>query len=232
MIKTSRILAFVLILFACQLAQAQQQNTDWPNLKKFQEANAELGPPAANEQRVVFMGNSITEGWIKHSPEFFKGRPYINRGIGGQTTPQMLLRFRQDVVALKPKVVVLLCGINDIAGNTGPSTLEMIEDNIASMTEIALANNINVVLSSVLPAYDFPWRPNMEPAPKVIALNKWIKAYAAKKKVVYLDYFSAMVDERNGMKSIYHSDEVHPNKLGYSVMEPLAEQAIKTALKK
>lgn len=232
MIKTSRILAFVLILFACQFTQAQQQDTDWPNLKKYREANAELGPPAANEQRVVFMGNSITEGWIKQAPEFFKGRPYINRGIGGQTTPQMLVRFRQDVVSLKPKVVVLLCGINDIAGNTGPSTLEMIEDNIASMTEIALANNINVVLSSVLPAYDFPWRPNMEPAPKVIALNKWIKAYAAKKKVVYLDYFSAMVDERNGMKSIYHSDEVHPNKLGYSVMEPLAEQAIKVALKK
>ncbi|MGN7205152.1 SGNH/GDSL hydrolase family protein [Pedobacter sp. SAFR-022] len=232
MIKTSRILAFVLILFACHSTQAQQQDPDWPNLKKYREANAELGPPAANEQRVVFMGNSITEGWIKQAPEFFKGRPYINRGIGGQTTPQMLVRFRQDVVSLKPKVVVLLCGINDIAGNTGPSTLEMIEDNIASMTEIALANNINVVLSSVLPAYDFPWRPNMEPAPKVIALNKWIKAYAAKKKVVYLDYFSAMVDERNGMKSIYHSDEVHPNKLGYSVMEPLAEQAIKVALKK
>ena len=191
-----------------------------------------MGLPAANEQRVVFMGNSITEGWINKSPEFFKGRPYINRGIGGQTTPQMLIRFRADVVALKPKVVVLLCGINDIAGNTGPSTLEMIQDNIASMTEIALTNNIKVVLSSVLPAYDFPWCPNMEPAPKVIALNNWIKTYAAQKKVVYLDYFSAMVDERNGMKSIYHTDEVHPNKLGYSVMEPLAEQAIKAALKK
>jgi lysophospholipase L1-like esterase len=229
--KSPRILAFVLMFFACQSAQTQQ-NEDWPNLKKYREANVALGPPATNEQRVVFMGNSITEGWINKSPAFFKGRPYINRGIGGQTTPQMLIRFRADVVALKPKVVVLLCGINDIAGNTGPSTLEMIQDNIASMTEIALANNIKVVLSSVLPAYDFPWRPNMEPAPKVIALNKWIKAYAAQKKMVYLDYFSAMVDERNGMKSIYHTDEVHPNKLGYSVMEPLAEQAIKTALKK
>ena len=229
--KSPRILAFVLMFFALHSTQAQQ-NDDWPNLKKFREANVALGPPATNEQRVVFMGNSITEGWINKSPEFFKGRPYINRGIGGQTTPQMLIRFRADVVALKPKVVVLLCGINDIAGNTGPSTLEMIQDNIASMTEIALANNIKVVLSSVLPAYDFPWRPNMEPAPKVIALNKWIKAYAAQKKMVYLDYFSAMVDERNGMKSIYHTDEVHPNKLGYSVMEPLAEQAIKTALKK
>lgn len=228
--KPSRILIFVLIFMAIQTAQAQQ-NDDWPNLKKYREANARLSAPAANEQRVVFMGNSITEGWINLRPEFFNGRPYINRGIGGQTTPQMLIRFRADVVALKPKVVVLLCGINDIAGNTGPSTLEMIEDNIASMTEIALANNIKVVLSSVLPAYDFPWRPNMEPAPKVMALNKWIKAYAAQKKVVYLDYFSAMVDERNGMKSIYHTDEVHPNKAGYAVMEPLVEQAIKKALK-
>jgi lysophospholipase L1-like esterase len=228
--KPSRILIFVLIFMAVQTAQAQQ-NDDWPNLKKYREANAKLSAPAANEQRVVFMGNSITEGWINQRPEFFNGRPYINRGIGGQTTPQMLIRFRADVVALKPEVVVLLCGINDIAGNTGPSTLEMIEDNIASMTEIALANNIKVVLSSVLPAYDFPWRPNMEPAPKVMALNKWIKAYAAQKKVVYLDYFSAMVDERNGMKSIYHTDEVHPNKAGYAVMEPLVEQAIKKALK-
>ena len=228
--KPSRILIFVLIFMAVQTAQAQQ-NDDWPNLKKYREANAKLSAPAANEQRVVFMGNSITEGWINQRPEFFNGRPYINRGIGGQTTPQMLIRFRADVVALKPKVVVLLCGINDIAGNTGPSTLEMIEDNIASMTEIALANNIKVVLSSVLPAYNFPWRPNMEPAPKVMALNKWIKAYAAQKKVVYLDYFSAMVDERNGMKSIYHTDEVHPNKAGYAVMEPLVEQAIKKALK-
>ena len=228
--KPSRILIFVLIFMAVQTAQAQQ-NDDWPNLKKYREANAKLSAPASNEQRVVFMGNSITEGWINQRPEFFNGRPYINRGIGGQTTPQMLIRFRADVVALKPKVVVLLCGINDIAGNTGPSTLEMIEDNIASMTEIALANNIKVVLSSVLPAYDFPWRPNMEPAPKVMALNKWIKSYAAQKKVVYLDYFSAMVDERNGMKSIYHTDEVHPNKAGYAVMEPLVEQAIKKALK-
>jgi lysophospholipase L1-like esterase len=229
--KTSRILTLCLVLLAIQTVKAQQ-NEDWPNFKKYREANEKLGLPKAQEQRVVFMGNSITEGWINLSPDFFKGKPYVNRGIGGQTTPQMLVRFRADVVALKPKVVVLLCGINDIAGNTGPSTLEMIEDNIASMTEIALSNNIKVILSSVLPAYDFPWKPNMEPAPKVIALNKWIKAYANQKKVTYLDYFSAMVDERNGMKSIYTSDEVHPNKLGYSVMEPLVEKAIKATLKK
>lgn len=225
-----RILPILIMLFTLQSAQAQQ-NEDWPNFKKYREANSKLGLPEAKQKRVVFMGNSITEGWSNLSPDFFKGKPYVNRGIGGQTTPQMLIRFRADVVALKPSVVVLLCGINDIAGNTGPSTLEMIQDNIASMTEIALSNDIKVVLSSVLPAYDFPWKPNMEPAPKVIALNKWIKQYAAKKKVVYVDYFSAMVDERNGMKSIYTSDEVHPNKLGYAVMEPLVEKAIQTALK-
>lgn len=229
--KTSPIIALFLIVLAFSSAKAQE-NGDWPNLKKYRAANAALGLPAANENRVVFMGNSITEGWINLSPDFFKGRPYINRGISGQTSPQMLVRFRADVVALKPKVVVILCGINDIAGNTGPSTLEMIEDNIASMTEIALSNNIRVVLSSVLPAYDFPWRPNMEPASKVSALNNWIKAYAAQKKVVYVDYFSAMVDKRNGLDPKLTKDEVHPNKLGYSIMEPLVEKAIQLTLKK
>lgn len=229
--KIPGIIALLLIMMAFNVTKAQE-NADWPNFKKYRNANVTLGLPAANENRIVFMGNSITEGWINHSPEFFKGRPYLNRGIGGQTSPQMLVRFRADVVALKPKVVVILCGINDIAGNTGPSTLEMIEDNIASMTEIALSNNIGVVLSSVLPAYDFPWRPNIEPARKVIALNKWIKDYAAQKKVVYVDYFSAMVDKRNGLDPKYTSDEVHPNKLGYGVMEPLVEKAIQLVMKK
>ncbi len=143
----------------------------------------------------------------------------------------MLVRFHQDVVALKPKVVVMLCGINDIAGNTGPSTLEMIEDNIAAMTEIARANKIRVVLSSVLPAYDFPWRPGLEPANKVIALNKWIKAYAEEQKFVYVDYFSAMKDERNGLPKSLAGDGIHPNKAGYAIMEPLVEEAIAKALK-
>jgi lysophospholipase L1-like esterase len=204
---------------------------DWPNLKRFQEENAKLAAPAANEKRVVFMGNSITEGWKNSSPEFFNGRPYINRGISGQTTPQMLIRFHQDVVNLKPKVVVLLCGINDIAGNTGPSTLEMIQDNIAAMAEIARVNKINVVLSSVLPAFDFPWKPGMEPANKVIALNTWIKAYAAQHKLIYLDYFSAMKDERNGLSEDLAKDGIHPTKKGYAIMEPLAEKAIAQAMK-
>jgi lysophospholipase L1-like esterase len=218
----------VVICLSTQFANAQ----DWPNLKRFQEENAKLAAPAANQKRVVFMGNSITEGWKNTSPEFFNGRPYINRGISGQTTPQMLIRFHQDVVNLKPKVVVMLCGINDIAGNSGPSTLEMIEDNIAAMAEIAKANKISVVLSSVLPAFDFPWKPGLEPANKVIALNQWIKEYAAAHKLVYLDYFSAMKDERNGLPKSLAGDGIHPNKAGYAIMEPLVEKAIALAMKK
>src|SRR5665811_2601203 len=146
---------------------------DWPNLKEFQEANQELGAPAADEDRVVFMGNSITIGWLNNRPEFFEGQPYVNRGISGQTTPQMLIRFRQDVVDLKPKVVVILAGTNDIAGNTGPSTLEMIEDNIASMAVLAKAEKIKVILCSVLPVYDYPWAPGLQPAEKIATLNQW-----------------------------------------------------------
>ena len=205
---------------------------DWPNLAKYRDANAQLPPPAKNENRVVFLGNSITEGWTQYFPTMFPGKPYINRGISGQTTPQMLVRFRQDVIALKPKVVVILAGINDIAGNTGPSTLEMIENNLASMTELAQSNGIRVVLSSVLPAFDFPWRPGMEPAPKVIALNKWIKGYAAERGAVYLDYHSAMSDEKGGMRDGLASDGVHPTEAGYRIMAPLAEQAIAEALRK
>jgi lysophospholipase L1-like esterase len=216
------------LCLSSQLAVAQ----DWPNLKRFQEDNAKLAAPAPDEKRVVFMGNSITEGWKNASPEFFNGRPYVNRGISGQTTPQMLIRFHQDVVKLKPRVVVMLCGINDIAGNTGPSTLEMIEDNIAAMAEIARANKISVVLSSVLPAFDFPWKPGMEPANKVIALNEWIKTYAAQHKLVYLDYFTAMKDERNGLSKELAKDGIHPTKAGYAIMEPLAEKAIAQAMKK
>lgn len=205
---------------------------DWPNLAQFQEANAALEAPAANEDRVVFMGNSITIGWINSRPEFFEGKPWINRGISGQTTPQMLVRFRQDVVDLKPKVVVLLAGTNDIAGNSGPSTLEMIMDNMKGMAEMAHANGIKVVLSSTLPAYDYPWKPGLEPAPKIIALNKMIKAYCEVTRHVYLDYFSAMVDDRGGLPKKYAADEVHPTKQGYAVMEPLVEVAIAQALTK
>jgi len=212
----------LLFLFCMISMQAQ----DWPNLERFQKENAMIN----TTDRVVFMGNSITEGWSNIHPEFFEGKPYVNRGIGGQTTPQMLIRFRQDVVSLHPKLVVILAGINDIAGNTGPSTLEMIMDNIKSMAEIARANNIKVVLSSVLPAYDFPWSPGLDPGPKVMRLNAMIKEFCEAQNFVYLDYFSAMVDDRNGMDKKYHEDEVHPNILGYQVMAPLAEAAIKKAI--
>ncbi len=203
---------------------------DWPNLERFKNEDDSLGLPKPNENRIVFMGNSITIGWIDKRPEFFTGNSFVNRGINGQTTPQMLIRFRQDVVNLKPKVVVILAGTNDIAGNTGPSTLEMIMDNLKSMTEIAKANNIKVILCSVLPAFDYPWRTGMKPNEKIPILNKMIKDYADQNDVIYLDYYSAMVDDNNGMKKEFSEDGVHPNVDGYKVMEPLVEKAINEAL--
>jgi len=173
---------------------------DWANLKKYDEENMKISPPQPGEQRVVFMGNSITEGWFKMDPDFFKGKSYVGRGIGGQTTPQILVRFRQDVVNLKPAVVIILAGTNDIAGNTGPTTIEAIMNNIASMADIAATNKIKVVLSSVLPVFDYPWKPGLEPAEKIVSLNKMIKDYADKNGHIYLDYFSAMADERKGLK--------------------------------
>src|SRR5688572_3210163 len=211
-------------------AQSSQLAVDWPGLQRYREANASLAAPAPNESRVVFYGNSITEGWARHFAEMFPGKPYIGRGISGQTTPQLLVRFRQDVVALRPRAVVVLAGTNDIAGNTGPSTLEMIQDNLASMAEIAKANGIKVILSSVLPVYDYRWRPGLEPAPKIVALNRWMADYARRNGLVYLDYHSAMSDERQGMKADLSYDGVHPNEAGYRVMAPLAERAIGAAL--
>ena len=223
-------MTMIALIFSFGAATNYTSAQDWPNLKQFQEDNTTVGLPADGENRVVFMGNSITIGWLKKRPEFFKGKPYINRGIGGQTTPQMLIRFRQDVIALQPKVVVILAGTNDIAGNTGASTLEMIANNIKSMAEIAHANNIKVILSSTLPAYDYPWKPGLEPAEKIVALNKMIKSYCEEKGHIYLDYFSAMADERKGLPKKYAKDEVHPTVEGYKVMEPLVEAAITKAL--
>ena len=200
-----------------------QSTTDWPNLAKYRDSNAVTGT------RVVFMGNSITEGWKKY---WFTGKPYVNRGIGGQTTPQMLVRFHQDVIALRPSVVVILAGTNDIAGNTGPSTVEMIEDNLAGMAEMARANGIQVVLCSVLPVFDYPWRPGLQPAPKILALNAWMKHYADSTGSVYVDFHSAMRDERNGMRADLASDGVHPNEAGYKIMAPLVEQGIADALRR
>ena len=213
-------------------ANEEKFRNDWANLSRYKEENEKLGPPKPGENRVVFMGNSITAGWINRHPEFFANRPYLDRGISGQTTPQMLIRFTQDVIDLKPKVVVILAGINDIAQNTGPTTLEAIMDNISGMALLARANGIKVILCSVLPAFDFPWRPGLEPADKVIALNKMIKAFADKNGFHYLDYYSSLVDSRKGMKKQYATDEVHPTLEGYKVMEPLVEKAIEASLKK
>lgn len=224
-------LPVVLLAFVGSLASAQASPAgDWSNLARYRAANDTFTPPARAETRVVYIGDSITELWAQYFSLLFPGKPYINRGISGQTTPQILLRFRQDVVALKPKVVVILAGTNDIAGNTGPSTLEMIQNNIASMTEISQANGIQVVLASVLPAYEFAWKRDVEPAPKIVALNSWIRSYAMRSRAVYLDYHSAMVDARGGLRTDYTSDGVHPNLVGYKLMAPLAEKAIVRAL--
>lgn len=221
------------------MSQLERALNDWPFLAKYRDADKELPPPAPGETRVVFMGDSITEGWGRKesatSPdraEFFPGKPYINRGISGQTTPQMLVRFRQDVIDLQPKVVVLLAGTNDIAENTGKTTLRDIGNNIASMSDLARANGIRLVLCSVLPTSDFPWRRGLEPAPKIRALNAWIKEYAAKNGFVYVDYYSSMATSDGGLKPELSLDGVHPNKAGYEIMAPLAEAGIEEALKK
>ena len=216
----------IMIIFMNESTIAQ----DWANLNRFKIENDSLGLPTENEHRIVFMGNSITQGWSEFLPEFFDGKPYVNRGISGQTTPQMLLRFRQDVINLKPKVVIILAGTNDIAGNTGPSTLQMIMDNIISMTELAIANDIEVVLCSVVPAFDYPWSTGLNPNKNIPNLNKMIKTYSETNDIIYLDYFSEMVDENNGLKENLTYDGVHPNKLGYEIMAPLTEQAISKTL--
>ena len=205
---------------------------DWPNLNRYQNENATLKPAEHGEKRIVFMGDSITEFWSTVHPEFFIGQSYINRGISGQTTPQMLLRFKDDVIALRPNIVVILAGINDIAGNTGPMTTEMIRDNIFSMIELANTHDIKVILGSLLPAYDFPWKPNQNPIKKITALNEILKNYANANDIVYVDYYSAMTDERKGLKSDFSNDGVHPNKAGYQVMMPIAEKAIAMTLLK
>jgi lysophospholipase L1-like esterase len=205
---------------------------DWPWLGRFRDDDALRGEPATGENRVVFMGDSITQGWKIEGPDgYFPGKPYINRGISGQTTPQMLLRFRQDVINLHPRVVVILAGINDIAGNTGLETAEQIEGNLATMAELATAHHIRVVLCSIMPAFDFPWRPGLVPAPKVLAINAWIRSYAAEHDAVYVDYHTAMKDERDGLPATLSKDGVHPLPAGYAIMAPLVEAGIAKALK-
>lgn len=222
---TKIVLAF-LLLFALEAAEAQ----DWANLKKYQVDNRQISETMKKEIRAVFMGNSITEVWAGQRSEFFNRHGFIGRGISGQTTPQMLVRFRQDVIDLNPRVVVILAGTNDIAGNTGPMTLEEILGNIKGMAELAEFNGIKVVLCSVLPAFDYPWRPGLMPNIKIPKLNAMIRSYAEEKGFVYLDYFTAMADERNGLPKEYAEDEVHPTLAGYMVMEPMVVEAVNKAV--
>jgi lysophospholipase L1-like esterase len=214
-----------------ELQQAQDKLKDWPNLSRYRDANSQVPPPRPNEDRVVFMGDSITDGWGRQYGKFFPEKPYINRGISGQTTPQMLIRFRPDVIALRPKAVVILAGTNDIAGNTGPTTLEVIEDNIASMSELARANGIRVVLASLLPVCDY-LKPQTDrrPTEKILAVNAWMKDYATKNGLIYLDYYDAMLDDSRMLKQQLTYDGLHPNDAGYEIMAPLAEKAIDRAL--
>lgn len=215
------------------MPQAYAQNwSEFANTNRYEKANLELKLQTKANNRVVFMGNSITENWMAFRPEFFTDRNYINRGIGGQTTSQMLLRFRPDVIDLKPEIVVILAGTNDLAGNTGYTSEETIIGNIKSMAELAHTNGIKVVISSILPAIEYLWRPGLEPAPKIISINTALKAYTQENNFIYLDYFSAMADDKGGLKVPDYTtanDLVHPNLAGYLVMEKLAEKAIKKA---
>ena len=223
-------LAYLILLLLMNTALPAQ---DWADLDKYRAANEALTPPAEGDARVVFMGNSITESWAADTAGILhNNKNYVGRGISGQTTPQMLIRFRPDVLALQPEVVVILAGINDIAHNTGPMSIEETAGNIYSMAELAEANGIEVVLCSVLPAYDFPWRPGMEPAQKVVALNRLLKDYADRHGHVYVDFFTPMADGRPGLPARFAYDEVHPTALGYRTMEPLVERGIRAALAK
>ena len=205
---------------------------DYGQLKRYHDANAALGAPKAGENRVVFFGDSITDMWKLE--DSFPGKAYINRGIGGQTTPQMLVRFRQDVIDLQPKVVVILAGTNDIAGNTGPMRNEDIEANYASFAELAGAHGIRVVYSSVLPVHNYTERSKdlfaQRSPSRILELNAWLKDYCARNGIVYLDYFSAMVDDKGLLKKDLADDGLHPNAAGYKLMAPLAEAAIQKSL--
>jgi lysophospholipase L1-like esterase len=224
-----------------RLKVVERRLRDWPEMDRYKETNAELGAPSKNEKRVVFMGDSITDFWSRPGfGGFFPGKRYINRGIDGQTTPQMLIRLRSDVIALQPKVIVILAGTNDIAGNTGPTTLEQIAGNLASMADLARAHGIRIVLASVLPVSDYGHRADgrnlvqteRRPPDQILKLNSWIKQFSSENGYTYLDYFSAMTDQSGMLRRELSDDGLHPNARGYAVMAPIAEQAIQAALRK
>jgi len=236
--QLKEIIFFVSLLFVNYLIgqelfiQGGGTLNDWANLSRYKEENNKL-LNSSDELRVVFMGNSITESWSHFDPDFFLTNSYINRGISGQTTPQMLIRFKPDVINLKPKAVVILAGINDIAGNTGPMQVENIAENIQSMAEISKANEIQVLICSVLPAIDFPWSPGLNPSTKVLRLNKLLKNYCRENNIIYVDYYSSMVDKNGGLKVPEYTssdDLVHPNKKGYEVMRNIIQDSLKKVL--
>ena len=229
--KITLVFLFMSILINAQeiVIQGGGSLMDWANLKKYQKSNEEINKKN-DPNRVVFMGNSITEGWGSFDKDFFLYNPFVNRGISGQTTPQMLIRFKPDVVNLNPKSVVIMAGINDIAGNTGSITIANTAENIISMAEIAVASNISVYICSTLPAIDFPWSPGLEPGPKVVMLNSILKNYCAKKDITYVDYYSVMSDSNGGLKVPEFTsadDLVHPNLAGYKVMEKIILSSLK-----
>ncbi len=245
LLRGSSVLIGMTLLAAVALPQSPEANAqavtemraklaDWPQLARYGAEDGYTPPPAGGEKRVVFYGDSITDGWGRrpNTGTFFPGKPYVNRGISGQTTPQMLVRFEQDVVKLRPAVVLILAGTNDVAGNTGPETPEMIEDNFRAMTAIAKANGIKVVLASITPVFRYPWKPEVEAVGEIRALNAWMKEFCGKEGLVYLDYYTALKDERGGMREGTSFDGVHPNAAGYAVMTPLAEKAIAEALRR
>ncbi|HTS08419.1 MAG TPA: SGNH/GDSL hydrolase family protein [Candidatus Eisenbacteria bacterium] len=206
---------------------------DFGQLARYRDADAALGSPTASENRVVFYGDSITDIW--NLEDYFPGKPYVNRGIGGQTTPQMLVRFRQDVINLQPKVVIILAGTNDIAGNTGPMRNEDIEGNLSSMVELARVHGIRVVLCSIMPVHNYTEKAKdffaQRPQSRILALNQWIKDYCNRNNIIYVDYFSAMVDDKGMMKKELADDGLHPNAAGFKIAAPLAEAGIEKALK-
>jgi lysophospholipase L1-like esterase len=208
-------------------AQPNSRPVDWASFGRYEKANAQVTTPP----KAVFLGNSITDMWWGVDSAFFKNNNYLDRGISSQTTAEMLVRFRADVINLKPKAVVILAGTNDIAQNIGYISLENIFGNIVSMAELAKSNNILPVLCSILPVYDYRWRPGLEPAGKIIQINTWIKEYAEKNGCVYVDYHSALKDERDGLPQAYSFDGVHVNQAGYRIMEEIVHDAITKALK-
>ena len=227
--------SFLLLNFMISSAFAQNKSEEgwinWTNFKKYVNQNKEVKEKQKGEVRVVFLGDSIFEGWSVARPDFFKGKPFFNRGISGQVTAQMLLRFQEDVVNLLPNVLVLKAGINDIAENAGAYDQQKTLNNIKSIVQLARANKIKVVLCSVLPANRFVWRPALTPADKVIELNTALQAYAKEEDILYLDLYAAVVDDKKGMKAAYAKDGVHPTVEGYQVLEPLVEEAIKRVKK-